>query len=177
MRRLMIRPTGEYWQHQVFPNLLFSFTDAISLCHCVIPTGPRTSRAIVRQFGRTIGSKFPVRRLLARAWGGIAARITKQILREDMALFGDVQRGLNSSPHRGVLGTCEERIHAFQQFVADRCEQSVGKCTSQLRNHGAMRTNQFDREAASNTCCAGSAFQPAPASLNSHTPDGCDHPA
>lgn len=125
MRRLNIPATGDYWQHHVFPNLLFSFTDAISLCHCVIPTGPKSCRAVVRQFGRSGGDQPILRRWLARAWGCVTAGITKQILKEDMQLFGDVQRGLDHSPHVGLLGACEERIHAFQNYVASRCEQFV----------------------------------------------------
>ncbi len=121
MRRLGVTPTGNYWQHHIFPNLLFSFTDAVSLCHCVTPTGTRTSHAVVRQFGRSGSSASPMRRWLAAAWGRVAAGITRQVLREDMGLFGDVQRGLDSSPHRGLLGACEERIHAFQQFIVNGC--------------------------------------------------------
>jgi hypothetical protein len=51
----------------------------------------------------------------------MAAGITQRILREDRALFGDIQRGLAASRQRGLLGACEERIHAFQQHVVDRC--------------------------------------------------------
>jgi hypothetical protein len=168
MRRLSIVPTGEYWQHHVFPNLLFSCTDAISLCHCVIPTGPRTSRAVVRQFGRSIGTQFPVRRRLARIWGSVAAKITKQILLEDLALFNDVQRGLDSSPHQGLLGACEERIHAFQQFVADRC----GRCTSMT---SSIKPCSF--AAGGVSCCSDSASESEVAVIHAEASGGCDHPA
>lgn len=117
-RRLGVAPTGEYWQHHVFPNLLFSFTDMISLCQCVIPTGPNTSRGVVRQFGR-VGTSAGPRRWLARTWGRVEAIVTRRILAEDLALYPQIQRGLEASPHRGVLGRCEERIHAFQQYVRD----------------------------------------------------------
>ncbi|HEY5315482.1 MAG TPA: aromatic ring-hydroxylating dioxygenase subunit alpha [Pirellulales bacterium] len=107
--------TGQYWQHHVFPNLLFSFTDAVSLCHCVLPTGPGTSRAEVRQFG--LAGTGRAGRVLAAGWGRMTAWVTLRILREDQALYPQIQRGLEASTHRGVLGRCEERIHAFQQYV------------------------------------------------------------
>jgi phenylpropionate dioxygenase-like ring-hydroxylating dioxygenase large terminal subunit len=123
MRRLNLEPTGEYWQHHIFPNLLFSFTDAISLCHCVIPTGPRSSHAVVRQYGRTATAASPLRNGLAWAWGRVTAGITRRIMQEDIQLFSDLQRGLDASPNLGLLGACEERIHAFQQFVVEHCDK------------------------------------------------------
>lgn len=116
VRSLGVKPGRTYEHHHVFPNLLFSFTDAISLCHCVIPTGPKTSRAIVFQFGRCEDWRG-LRRGMAGLWGKVAAAVTRRILIEDMALYPDIQRGMDASPHRGVLGRCEERIHAFQTHV------------------------------------------------------------
>jgi phenylpropionate dioxygenase-like ring-hydroxylating dioxygenase large terminal subunit len=110
-------PTADYWQHHRFPNLLFSFTDTLSLVQAILPTGPTSSVAIVRQFGRFAAAKGAWRRMLAGGWGRLAAAITRQVLAEDMQLFPAIQRGLQASPHRGVLGRCEERIHAFQAWV------------------------------------------------------------
>lgn len=105
-----------YEQHHVFPNLLFSFTDAISLCQIVYPTSPNSSHAMVRQFGR-----MPVsggwKSGPATIWARLKAAITRHILKEDMGIFSAIQKGLESSPHRGVLGICEERIHRFQEFM------------------------------------------------------------
>lgn len=109
-------PTGRYQQHHVFPNLLFSFTDAISLCNCVLPTGPRSCTAIVRQFGRQ-PERGMVKGAVARFWARIAAAITKRVLIEDLEMFPAIQEGIENSPHEGVLGRCEERIHRFQQHV------------------------------------------------------------
>lgn len=116
---------GTYEQHHVFPNLLFSFTDAISLCHCVLPTGPCTSQAVVRQFG-WVGDRPGFRRWLAGRWGRIAAHVTRRILLEDARLYPAIQRGLESSEHAGVLGRCEERIHALQAHVRLATGVSVG---------------------------------------------------
>lgn len=108
--------SGEYSQHHLFPNLLVSFTDTSSFCQCVVPTGPQTSLAVIRMFGPS-GEHLPVRRkMLTKAWNQLKALVTRQIVHEDMALFASVQKGLRASPHAGMLGRCEERIHAFQTF-------------------------------------------------------------
>jgi phenylpropionate dioxygenase-like ring-hydroxylating dioxygenase large terminal subunit len=118
MHRLGETPAGRYEQHHVFPNLLFSFTDVITLVQSVIPTGPRSCRAVVRQFGRVGASSFPWRGV-ASAWGRIEAAISRRILEEDRRMFSSIQRGLDASRHRGVLGACEERIWKFQQWLHD----------------------------------------------------------
>jgi phenylpropionate dioxygenase-like ring-hydroxylating dioxygenase large terminal subunit len=125
LRRLGSPVTGRYWQHHVFPNLLFSFTDAVSLCNCVVPAGPVSSRAVVRQFGR-VSPVGGARRWLARRWGQLAAVVTRRILAEDLGMYGDIQRGLCASPQRGVLGRCEERIFVFQDYVRRMCERVPG---------------------------------------------------
>lgn len=111
VRSLGKNPSRMYRQVHVFPNLLFSFTDAVSLCQCVVPTGPTTCRAEVRQLG--LGGSA-----LARGWGWLKGKVTRQILEEDRGLFSSIQRGLEASPHRGLLGRCEERIHAFQTWLS-----------------------------------------------------------
>lgn len=105
-----------YEQHHVFPNLLFSFTDAISLCQCVLPTSASTSHGVVRQFGR-MPKRSGLRSLPAGWWNWLKSNITRHILREDMSIFAAIQKGLEASPHVGVLGICEERIHRFQEFM------------------------------------------------------------
>lgn len=120
--------TAQYWHHHCFPNLMFSFTDAISLCQCVIPTGPTTCRSVIRQFGY-VGRSRGYRSWIGATWGRMTAGITLRIINEDRALFQSVQQGLQGSPHAGMLGRCEERIHAFQAYV-DREVQSYSVGTN-----------------------------------------------
>ncbi|MFN8606526.1 MAG: aromatic ring-hydroxylating dioxygenase subunit alpha [Vulcanimicrobiota bacterium] len=107
VRRLGASNDDLYHQYHIFPNLLFSFTSASSFVQCVLPTGAATSRALVLQFARRGGWLGP-------AWGSLKAALTLKILREDLGLFRAIQEGLQASPHTGLLGRCEERIHAFQ---------------------------------------------------------------
>jgi choline monooxygenase len=111
--------TSSYAQHHHFPNLLFSFTDAISLVQCLIPESPNRCRAFVSQFGLSPARERAglLRNRLSRFWGKLTSAITKKILREDMAMFAAIQTGLEHSPHTGVLGACEERVHHFQETL------------------------------------------------------------
>lgn len=108
---------GNYQQQHVFPNLLFSFTDAISLVNCVLPQGPQKCMAVVRQFGRLPRAGGRLRAMAAKCWSRLTAAITKRVLLEDMQMFAAIQRGLEHSPHVGQLGICEERIHHFQAWM------------------------------------------------------------
>jgi len=47
--------------------------------------------------------------------------VTMRILSEDRILFPSIQRGLEASPHAGVLGYAERRIHAFQEYILEAC--------------------------------------------------------
>lgn len=120
-RRLGEKPQGRYQHHHVFPNLLFSFTDVVSLCQCIIPTGSETCEAVVRQFGIVGIGRNPLWKWVAGVWGNLEASITQSILKEDMHMYIDAQRGMRASPHAGVLGACEERIWAFQTWLSQQC--------------------------------------------------------
>jgi phenylpropionate dioxygenase-like ring-hydroxylating dioxygenase large terminal subunit len=108
---------GRYFHYHVYPHLLFSFTDTLSLVQCVLPDGPRKCRVVVRQFGPGGRLRPGPLRALAALWGFVGARITLRILSEDLVILPSVQKGLEASPHAGVLGYGERRIHAFQQHV------------------------------------------------------------
>lgn len=115
--RTLGRPhQGRYFHHHSYPHLLFSFTDALSLVQCILPTGPTRCRAVVRQFG-VAGRSRNALGAVTKAWGMLGAFITRRILAEDRVLYPSIQRGLEASPHGGVLGYGERRIHAFQEHV------------------------------------------------------------
>jgi phenylpropionate dioxygenase-like ring-hydroxylating dioxygenase large terminal subunit len=127
VRRLGLTPTNIYTHHHVHPHLTFASMDVFRMVQMVVPTSPTTSR----HFAWTYSIHGPRTGLLARGLAWMMARIVKmvsgQILREDANIFGDVQRGLQASEHRGVIGTREERIFVFQKYVLDRCGASNGQ--------------------------------------------------
>ncbi len=84
------------------------------------PVSPTASDGLVRQY-TLARRRWPLWRTgLLALWGWASARLTRRIVGEDMAIYPDMQRGLEGSPHAGLLGRNEERIHAFQTWL---CEQ------------------------------------------------------
>jgi hypothetical protein len=60
---------------------------------------------------------------LARAGAARGAgAFLDMVLREDASVYEAVQRGLAASPHAGVLGAIEERVHVFQRWILDATE-------------------------------------------------------
>lgn len=117
LERLGIAKQKQYQQHHVFPNLLFSFTDAISLVHSVEPLAADRSRSRLRQFGPAPSQAGRWKRSLAKGLGRIEGMVLEKIMKEDVGLYPAIHRGLAASPHRGCLSRAEERIHAFHQFL------------------------------------------------------------
>ena len=73
--------------------------------------------------------------------------IARKIVLEDAAVYGDIQRGLNASVHPGVIGTREERVYVFQEYVNRACAAPAtngsrnNNCHScLLRNGGSAAT-------------------------------------
>ncbi len=109
-------PRREYEHHHLCPNLLTSFTDAITLVQSVVPIAHNRSRSIIRQFGYQPEGVSKFKRWVAKKWGGLEAAIGKRILKEDFEMLPKIQAGLDHSDHAGVLARSEERIAAFQTF-------------------------------------------------------------
>ena len=120
LRRVGLEPQGRYRHVHIFPNLLLSFTDATSILQSVAPTGRRSCVVSVRVFGVRRESWPLWKRTLAAGWAKLSSGIARQILKEDFALFADIQHGLAAAERPGSLGRCEERIHAFQAWLLDR---------------------------------------------------------
>jgi phenylpropionate dioxygenase-like ring-hydroxylating dioxygenase large terminal subunit len=131
LERLLLRTLGRsqvgtYRHHHVFPNLLFAFTDTLSLAMCVLPEGPAASRIVVRQFGPGGGVRRGPLSVVCSIWGFALAQVTARVMEEDRRLMPALQGGLEASPHAGCLGWCERRIHAFQAHVQARVAAAAG---------------------------------------------------
>ncbi len=111
-------PERVYAHHHAFPNLLLAQTDISSLAQVVLPVAPDRSRSLAFCFVHRGEGRRLVHRALGPLVGEIVERYTRQVLREDNALFAAIQRGLTASGHHGVIGAREERVHAFQEYVA-----------------------------------------------------------
>jgi phenylpropionate dioxygenase-like ring-hydroxylating dioxygenase large terminal subunit len=123
VRRLGGTVRHEYWHRVLHPHITESSLDVHRLLMCVFPTGPTTCRyrsILFTLHGRRPG---PLTWSLARFLRWITIRVAKQVYAEDGSIYASVQNGLRSSPHPGVIGTREERVFHFQQYVLD----GVGK--------------------------------------------------
>jgi phenylpropionate dioxygenase-like ring-hydroxylating dioxygenase large terminal subunit len=103
-----------------FPSLLLGETSVVSFLQVVLPTSATTSKSFVRiyldlgQKGRPL-----LERMLAPLADRAAGALFDMLMREDAPIFPEVQRGMTASRQPGVLGSREERIHAFHVFVSD----------------------------------------------------------
>jgi phenylpropionate dioxygenase-like ring-hydroxylating dioxygenase large terminal subunit len=121
VRRLGETPTMEYWHYNRHPHITVSTLDVHRLVMCAYPLTATTCRYRSTLFtlrGRTAG---PLRWVLGRLLRPIVIGVAKKVFGEDGGLYPAIQRGLESSPHAGVIGTREERIYYFQRFVLDGC--------------------------------------------------------
>lgn len=110
---------GIYQHHHVFPNLLVSHTDSLTLFQVVRPTGSTTASSTVWQYGRKSLRKNPFSRLIAAMWAKVTAWLSHQVLKEDLQIFRHVQRGEQVATDHSIFGRCEERLYAFQKFLAE----------------------------------------------------------
>lgn len=104
----------------LFPNTLLYYTELVSTFQIIRPIGPEESEYKVHFFVPNEYRWPVVSSLLQRltAWP-IVMRI-RQILLEDVSVWYRAHAGLKSSQFNGVLSCREERVYAFQKFIADR---------------------------------------------------------
>lgn len=111
--------TMDYWHHARHPHVTFSSLDVHRMVMCVFPTGPTTCRYRSIMFTLRGRRRNPFTWAVSRFLRPIAVAVGKKVFAEDGSIYGAVQRGLNASPHAGVIGTREERIYVFQKYVLD----------------------------------------------------------
>ena len=126
VRRLGRPVTGMYSHQVLHPHLTYNRTDVHRMVQCVFPTGPQKCRYRAIVYVLAGPNRNPLARLLASGLRPLTVVIAKKIFAEDAAIYAGVQQGLAASPHRGVIGTREERISVFQQHVLAKCGQSAG---------------------------------------------------
>jgi choline monooxygenase len=117
-RRMGVEPAGLYVNHHAHPNVTFTRQDILRVVQCFLPTSPTTCRHLSWLYTIRGPRRGPLNWLVARFLRWVCPLIDRKVLGEDARIFEQVQRGLPASPHRGVLGTREERLYAFQEYVA-----------------------------------------------------------
>jgi phenylpropionate dioxygenase-like ring-hydroxylating dioxygenase large terminal subunit len=121
VRRLGMKTTNIYTHHHVHPSLIYTGNDVHRIAQLIVPTSPTTTHHTVWVFGIE-GRRFgPLARLLGWTMRRMVKYVARKVILEDAPIFADIQKGLNGSPFRGVIGTREERIHCFQKYVLRNC--------------------------------------------------------
>ncbi len=113
--------TGRYWQHHVFPNLLISFTDAISLISCIGPESPTTSTAVVRQFGRLpANSSANFGKRLFACLGKAGCRYYATDFTRRSSYFSRYSVGARGQSKAGSVGHLRRTHSCFSRFCCDK---------------------------------------------------------
>jgi choline monooxygenase len=112
------RPTLTRFTHtHVFPTTLLYYGDLVSTVVSLEPlSATRTRQVAVSLLPKTLRSSLW--RPVQWAFGRTFAALVERILREDIAAWPSIQQGLLHSHQAGVLSCREERVYAFQQYVA-----------------------------------------------------------
>ena len=119
-RRLGETVSNEYWHRVLHPHATGSALDSFRMMQCVFPTGPQTCLYRSILFTLRGHRRNPLAWMCYRSLRLVARLVAKKVFAEDASIYEGVQRGLASSPHRGVIGTREERLYYFQKYVLDR---------------------------------------------------------
>lgn len=119
VRRMGEPVTNEYWHRVLHPHATGSSLDSFRMMQCVYPTGPTSCRYRCIFFTLRGHRRNPLAWLMYRTLKPIATMIGKRVFAEDGSIYAGVQRGMECSPHAGVIGTREERVYYFQKYVLD----------------------------------------------------------
>lgn len=112
---------NEYWHRVRHPHTTGNSLDVYRMIQCVFPTGPNTCRYRSHMFTLRGSRGGPFAWATFRFLRWLTVKIARQVFDEDAAIYGGVQNGMAASPHAGVIGTREERIYYFQEYVNRLC--------------------------------------------------------
>lgn len=119
-RLLLPDADGQRFRHaHRFPNELYYFGDLFCDVSVVTPLGPRRARHASYGFIPDALRFGDWLRPVQRLWGVTIAAQGARILREDRSVWASVQAGVEHAQAPGVLSAREERIWAFQKWVAN----------------------------------------------------------
>jgi choline monooxygenase len=120
-RRLGGESTNIYIHCHIHPNLVFVLTDLYCYAGSYLPTSPGSTRLRLRSYRFHGPRRGPVPALLSQFAGRIGRWTMLRVMSEDIAIFEDQQKGMAASRHPGCIGTREERIFIFQQYILREC--------------------------------------------------------
>ncbi len=125
VRRLRLPQTRTYVHHHAHPHLTFASLDVMRLAQMVLPTSPTTCVHRVWLYVPRSLNWNPLTWPLARMLSWIVKLVARRVIHEDVPIFAEAQHGLDASPFQGIIGTREERVHAFQEYVLRHCARAT----------------------------------------------------
>lgn len=108
-----------YRHIHLFPNLMASLTETITLVYQIEPLLAQRCQMTVIGLGRLPSRRDRFRQMWAWGMRRVSARIAMKILMEDAKIFPLVQSGKRGAVDHGIFGRCEERLDAFHKHWAE----------------------------------------------------------
>jgi choline monooxygenase len=126
-RWLGTEPTNLHVHRHLHPHTILMTSSLVSYIVNYLPISPRQTRVRLRMYSYR-GTKSSLwARYIAWIFAIFSKRTIRRIMTEDLGIFADQQRGLETSRHKGVLGTREERIYVFQRWWMERMGREVDR--------------------------------------------------
>ncbi len=124
IQNVMVRSVGGtvsniYTHHHAHPNLIFIAMDVMRMAQLVEPVSVNRTRHRVWIYTLRGTKRNPYAWIVRQILSRLVTKIACQILGEDAPIFPQLQRGLEASRFRGVIGTREERVYAFQRYLRE----------------------------------------------------------
>lgn len=116
--------TNTYIHHHIHPNFVVIFVDLHAYAFSYVPVTAGTSKVRLITYSFRGSRRNPISWITWQISKFFGKRSVLQIALEDASIFADQQRGLESSPHPGCIGTLEERLYFFQKYVLNQCGES-----------------------------------------------------
>ena len=120
MGMLGVKPTHQYTHHLLYPNTMIIGLDPMTMIQTYHPVSPDRHRWEGVLFHRS--ATHWTRKWAEWISDPLVTFGAKSVVKEDTPIYPEVQIGLNVSPHPGVIGTIEERLFAFHEYVLHHCE-------------------------------------------------------
>jgi phenylpropionate dioxygenase-like ring-hydroxylating dioxygenase large terminal subunit len=138
-QNFMVRSLGQpttnvYTHHHTHPHMTFISMDVMRMAQVVEPTSATTCRHRVWLWSLRGVRRNPWAWLVAKVLARLVIHVARQIVLEDAGIFPDVQKGLQASVHRGVIGTREERVWAFQKYVLEGCGRQASLASEEEKS-------------------------------------------
>ena len=115
------QPDDQYRHHIRHPNLVFATSDLFLHAQVYLPVSATRTLTIVRFFAYQGTNKNPWAWFNRRISNWVGRKMDLEVQTEDARVFDQAQQGIEKTRYKGCLGTREERIYVFHNYIHQRC--------------------------------------------------------